>query len=292
MNGRRQTSFERAVRRHKVLSAVVVLVSLLGVVLFLVVRSFLASGGKTHELSLDEIIGRYNASTSVSPSTSTSTSVASSTGTPSTPATSAPVPSVLPAPGVYVYATTGSDSIDVVGGVHHDYPGTTTITVTPRECGVVERWDVVAERWEERQHCVVGAGVAEPGRVNYDEFFNIGQKQTCVCTGDARPLEGAAGTTWTRTCHMDNRDDIYTGTVVGVEQLTVGETTVPALHVRVTVDNGRRSDSQTSDSWYRLGTDLLLAQSTSNRTTNDTTFGVVHYTEDYELHLTSLVPLG
>ena len=91
---------------------------------------------------------------------------------------------------------------------------------------------------------------------------------------------------------MGDHDDVHTGTVVGVEQLTVGGTAVPALHVRVTIDNGRRSDSQTSESWYRLGSDLLLAQSTSNRTTNDTTFGVVHYTERYEIHLTSLAPLG
>ncbi|MGD9700948.1 MAG: hypothetical protein AB7Q42_03245 [Acidimicrobiia bacterium] len=297
-------------KRHPVLTVVAVVAAVLGVVGFLVVRSFLAGGGETSEIPLDEIIRRYEASTSVPTSTSASSLTATSEPTTTTATTAAAniaplsaasstlvsppddTVAALPAPGVYVYATSGGDSIDAVGGVQHDYPATTTITVTPADCGVLQRWDVVAERWEEWRRCAVEGGVAEPGRATYDEFFDIGQTDRYECTGDARPLDAAPGTTWVRTCRQGDEDDVHTGTVVGVEQVDVGGTPVPALHVRTTIDNGVESDRQITESWYQLGSDLLLARSASNRTTNETAFGVVHYVEEYEIRLTALDPLG
>lgn len=307
-------------RRHPVLMALGATVLVLAVVGFFVVRAIRAGGGDTREIPLSEVVRRYQASTSTTVPTSASVSTsatsttsttstasiastASTTGVTSTPIETSAAPStstststvdtaaVMPEPGVYLYATTGTDSIDVLGGVHHDYPETTTITVTATDCGALQRWDVVAERWEEWQRCVAGSGVVEPGRVNYDEFFDVGEKHTYVCEGDPRPLDAAAGTTWTRTCRKGDHQDSYTGTVIGVEPVSIGGSEVQALHVRVEIDNGRASDHQSTDAWYQLGTDLLLVRSTSNHTTNDTTYGLVHYDEKYELRLTSLEPL-
>ena len=39
------------------------------------------------------------------------------------------------------------------------------------------------------------------------------------------------------------------------------------------------------------GTDLIIAQTAASATTNPTQVGPVHYTENYEIHLDSLVPL-
>jgi hypothetical protein len=267
---------------------------------FGVVRHYLAGGGRTSEIPLDEIVRRYQASTSISgartslpPTTATTQAAIGPLSASSTTATSiADSPSVLPEPGVYVYVTIGHDSIDAATGAQHDYPSTTTITVTPSGCGVSQRWDVAAERWQSWQRCAVEAGVAEMGRVNHDEFFNIGQTDAYECTGDPRPLEAPPGTTWTHQCREGSHIDVHTGTVIGVEDITLGDSTVHTLHVQVSVDNGRESDRQTTDSWYKLGTDLLLVQSASNHTTNDTNFGVVHYTEEYEIRLTSLRPIG
>lgn len=284
--------------RHRVLKVAGLIALLLGAVGLLVVRSLRAGGGDTSEIPVEEVTRRYEAVTSIPTSLSVSSPIVSSPIVTSTtmadrPATSADgAVTVLPEPGVYVYATTGSDSIDALGGVHHDYPETTTITVTPSDCGVVQRWDVVAERSEQWRRCAIGGGVAEVGRVNYDEFFDIGQTDTYECSGDARPLDATAGTRWARTCRTGDRTDVRTGTVVGVEQVSVGGRSVRALHVQIMIDNGQEFDRQTTDSWFQLGSDLLLVQSASNRTTNRTAFGVIHYAEEYEIRLTSFDPLG
>ncbi len=198
----------------------------------------------------------------------------------------------FPPPGVYVYATTGRDSIDALNGAHHDYPTTTTITVTPTACGVQQRWDVLEQRWEEWQRCADGTGVSEPQRTNYDEFFGQSQTDTWMCSGDARPLAAAAGTTWTRTCTSGAATDNYVGVVVGTEPQEVGPSTVDTLHVRITITDDTSSDSQVIDTWYSTGSDLVIAQTSSVATSNSSPVGTVHYTERYEIHLTSLTPLS
>lgn len=294
-------------RRHRILVSGALVLGVLGGVAFVVVRTFLAGGGETSEIPLDEIVRRYEASTPPSPSPSPttplssisvpapavrSTTAAPLTGVSSAPRTAVAEPgSVLPAPGVYVYTTTGGDSVDALDGVSHDYPASTTITVTLADCGVLQRWDVAAERWEAWQRCLTDGGLAETRRTTYDEFFGIGQTDTYECVGEARPVDASSAMSWSRTCRQGEREDVYAGTVVGIEQLDVGAMTVQVLHVRVTIDNGREADRQVIDSWYLLGSDLLLAQSASNRTTNDTAFGEIHYVEEYEIRLTSLDPV-
>ncbi len=206
--------------------------------------------------------------------------------------TSSPAPAVpLVEPGVYVYATTGGDEIDALGGAHHDYPSTTTITVTPTACGVLQRWDILVERWQEWQRCSDGRGVSEGGRTNSDEFFDRAQTDTYLCTGEARPRNAPAGATWTTTCTQGDRSDVYNGMVVGTETLTVGDSSVETMHVRVTITTDRPTDSQVTDTWYLAGGDLVIAQTAANSTSNDTIVGVVGYTEHYEIHLTSLTPI-
>jgi hypothetical protein len=286
-------------RRRSILTIAALVVAALAGVAFVVMHTFLTGGGETSEIPLDEIVRRYEASTPPPPSAPAPTPALRSTrAAPLTTASTAPRTtvekpvSVLPAPGVYVYTTIGGDSVDALGGVSHDYPASTTITVTPADCGVLQRWDVVAERWEAWQRCLADGGVAETRRTTYDEFFDIGQTDTYECFGETRPVDASSAMSWSRTCRQGEREDVYAGTVVGVEQLEVGVMTVQALHVRVTIDNGREADRQVTDSWYQLGSDLVLAQSASNRTTNDTAFGEIHYVEEYEIRLTSFDPVS
>ncbi|HEY4331043.1 MAG TPA: hypothetical protein VGM78_00675, partial [Ilumatobacteraceae bacterium] len=129
---------------------------------------------KTTPLSVDQVTRRFEESTSTTTSATTSplattvpTTVPASTAatTPATVAGSTTTtittmttpPARLPALGVYVYTTTGRDSVDALTGDHHNYPAQTTITVTAFGCGVKQRWDVAKERWEEWQRC------ADPG---------------------------------------------------------------------------------------------------------------------------------
>jgi hypothetical protein len=258
-----------------------------GVVAFLALRPYLFARGTTTELSVGSVVQRYQQSQA---SVSDGRADARSTSAPNS-VVQAPQ-AVLPAPGVYVYSTTGRDSVDALTGDHHDYPATTTITVTPSTCGVQERWDVVVERWVEWTRCVRGDGVVGVRKTNYDRFFGTGQTDAYQCHGDARPLQAPAATTWTLVCDESNGDvETYRGTVVGVQDLRIGEASVAALHVRIVLDDGDRRDSQVMESWFRLGTDLLLKETAHNATVNSSPIGNVNYREDYTIQLTSLEPL-
>jgi hypothetical protein len=201
---------------------------------------------------------------------------------------------VLPEPGVYLYATTGGDRIDALGGDHHDYPATTTITVSAEGCGVLQRWDALEERWEAWQRCVSAGGdtVDQPARTNYDEFFAMGVREEYACIGDGRPLEGAAGAVWTQVCTDDDgRAHTYTGTVIGAEPRRVGDAPVETTHVRVVVTDDDGRNRQVIDTWYLAGTDLVVAQSSTDHSVNPSPVGDVDYDEQYSIELTSLTPV-
>ena len=241
-------------------------------------RLHVFAGNDSTALPAGEAQQRYDDSTS---------STSSSAGPGTTPTTTV---GRLPAPGVYLYATTGRDSVDALNGAHHDYPATTTITVTPTPCGVQQRWDILEQRWQEWQHCTEGPGVSETGRTNYDEFFGQSQTDTWLCSGAPRPLEAAGGTTWSTTCTSGSTTNTYDGLVVGTEKQPVGTSSIDTFHVRVTITDDKPSDSQIIDTWYVPSTDLVVAQTSTVATTNDAQVGTVHYAETYEIHLTSLTP--
>lgn len=112
-----------------------------------------------------------------------------------------------------------------------------------------------------------------------------------MCTGEARPVDGVAGATWTTLCAEGASTDSHNGVVVGSEVLTVGTTSVTTTHVRVSIADGTATDTQVTDTWYQAGTDLVIAQSGVAATSNQSSVGVVHYAEHYEIHLTALDPL-
>jgi hypothetical protein len=268
------------VRRHRVAISVTALILVIGAISFVALRPYLFARGRTTELSVGEVVSRYQQSQG-----SAATAPASST-------TDDARAAVLPAPGVYVYATTGRDSVDALTGDHHEYPATTTITVTPSACGVLVRWDVVAERWVEWTRCVRGDGVVGVSKRNFDRFFGTAHTDDYRCAGDPRPIDAPAGTTWTLDCKESNGDfEDNHGTVVGLDHVDVRGTSVTALHVRVVIDDGDVHDAQVMDSWYCLGTDLLLKETAHNATANPSPIGSVNYREDYSIQLTSLEPL-
>lgn len=284
-----------------------------------VVRHYhLLQRGRTTALSVDDVRRRYeqlattapsnvtgpstvtgrSMATSSSAATSTTEVAVSTTDVARTSTTAAssvlagpPIHALLPRPGVYVYATTGGDRVDALGGDHHNYPATTTLTVMASDCGVQERWDVARQRWEEWHRCVDGDAVRTTALTTYDEFFGQGQTDAYACTGDARPLSAQAGATWTVNCVEGIATDVHHGVVLGNEPMLVGSVIVSTEHVQITIENGQRTDSQVTDSWFLVGTDFLVAQKGTNRTTNPSPVGAVTYHEDYELHLTALEPL-
>lgn len=200
----------------------------------------------------------------------------------------------VPDEGVYVYATEGGEEVDVFGGTRHDYPEETTITVRHDDCGLLERWDAIEERWSERLTCPTEAGEELRWTKSYHEFYRQGDVRELVCEPGtlARPATNEAGTTWTGRCTSDNTETTITGRIVGEETLSVAGEPVRTLHVRIDAEvTGSQNGHSRADVWGDFETGLVVREvsSTSTRGT-EPVIGEVHYQESYELELTSLHP--
>jgi hypothetical protein len=241
----------------------------------------LREGGVTTAVPPSEALSRYRNGSS----TSVATSVAPSS-TIGAPAATA----VLPAPGVYSYTTTGSDSVDALGGASHSYPATTTLTVRPAGCGVAERWVAAEERWDETVACSSGAGVLVSHFTGFHRFFGGDSTDDYTCSGGPRPVDAPAGTTWTTICRATDETATYHGSVTGREELTVAGHPVATLHVSTTIDDGDPSDHQVIDTWYQLDTDLVVRRIADIATSSSSPVGLVHYRESYQIDLQALAP--
>ena len=199
---------------------------------------------------------------------------------------------VLPAPGVYVYRTTGSDGVDALGGAEHTYPTSTTMTVHVDGCGATTRWDVAVERWDETTSCVTDGGIARSSFVAYHQFFGTGNTDRERCTGDPRPIGAADGTAWAFDCVEGDSVTAWSGTVLGADSVTVGDARVAADHVVLVARGENEGDNDMRiETWFLAGTDLIVREVGWRRTTDPSPIGDVHYREDYEIVLTALEPL-
>lgn len=268
----------------------------------------LERGGRVTPIGVDEAVERYRdeaaatdaTAATTAPATTTPATTAPATTAPTAPATTTPVTrapvasATLPAPGVYVYVTSGFDAVDVLTGARHDYPEATTLTVTASGCGVRLRWDVAVERWDTRDWCLEGAGMRETAMVSYHEFFGVGGRHDYVCTGDARPLDADPGTTWSWTCVMGDTDTTaFEGVVVERTTLDVAGEPVAVSHVSVTAEvTGESSGQHAIEGWYRTTDGLPVLEVGSISTVQPTPLGDTNFTEEYSIALSSSVPIG
>ncbi len=254
----------------------------------------------TTAISIDDVLREYRRSTQPppptppSPSTPPSSSAAPTTTAvaPSPTTATTPAPPVQPAAGVYRYTTTGGDAVDALGGASHQYPATSTITVTVDGCATTQRWTAAEERWDELTTCAGDGGVQLQRFASLHRFFGADDNEATTCDGQPRPLGAAAGTTWATRCVDGDEAATWTGTVVGAETAVVGGESVAVEHVVVTIDDGDARDSQRTETWYLAGTDIVVRRISDIATTEGSPVGDVHYTEHYEIALDSLSPLG
>jgi hypothetical protein len=267
-------------------AAVLLLVAVGGLVAWLKLRN----GGRTTTVSAEDAVNQYRAAAA---STTLSPTLPSTTASPTTVPTSVAPPAQLPAPGVYTYTTTGSDGVDALGGARHQYPITTTLTVTASSCGVTERWVAAVERWDETSVCLSpdGTGVSMVHFTGFHRFFGGDNTDDYACSGDPRPVgASAAGATWTTTCTGAEETVVHHGTVIGVEGVDVGGATERTVHVTDVEDDGDATDHQVIDTWYQEGTDLVVRRTSRIATSSSSPVGVVHYGEAYQIGLQSLTP--
>ena len=194
--------------------------------------------------------------------------------------------------GVYVYDTDGFERTDALGGATHQYPQTSTITVTADPCGVRLRWDVLKGRETVWRICIRSGRWTQTVRDERHTFFGIGDQTTYRCVDTLfRPAGDEPGSTFRVGCTTGEATERGRGLVVGREECMVGGAAVECAHVRTTTAfAGGTTGQATFDFWLSRSTGLPVAVSMRSRTTSGSLIGDVHYEEDVSLRLTSLVP--
>lgn len=210
-------------------------------------------------------------------------------------ATSVPLPAGVPVPasGVYVYETSGSESVDIFLGQTHDYPEVTTIAIRPGGCGLTLAWEALDERSTIWELCPGADGWTVARYTEYHRFFGTGEETDYRCAPGSVWLPGTAeaGTTWTRRCETEITDEIGAARVVGAETVSIGDAEVETVHVSLALEWTRRTRGRgTFDAWLRVPDGLPVRLAWDNDNVSESIAGEVHYTERAELSLASLEP--
>ena len=197
-----------------------------------------------------------------------------------------------PAEGVYVYATKGGEEVDVLGGSSHTYPPETTVTIRHAGCGLIERWDALDERWDERETCATPDGDSLKRFTSFHEFFRHADERTYTCDFLAHPRAAKPGDTWKGRCVSGESVVNQVGRAIGFETIVVGGVRVTALHVRVDVKlTGEQEGSGVREVWGDRETGLsVLERATTTSHSMQPVFGRTRYHETLEIRLTSLEP--
>jgi hypothetical protein len=199
----------------------------------------------------------------------------------------------LPPAGVYVYATDGQDSIDLLGGSTHTYPAETTLTITHTACGIRQRWQPLEERWDDEEVCASDAGRERRTLDAHHEFFGITDDQAFRCEAGylLLPADPEPGATWPTNCRSGDTVLTGTGEVVGVETREIDGVEVETVHVRVEEESsGANVGPSRDDYWLRTVDGLLIERVSTVATRSDSTVGAAAYSERFTLRLTSLTP--
>ncbi len=232
---------------------------------------------------------RFRSQTTIAVITSDATS-------PTPTATDAPVAApVTPPIGVYRYTTTGTESIDALGGATHAYPAETTLTVTPDGCGVLMRWDLLKERREEWRLCATTDGVEfETSGLQFHEFFGHVESEPLSCDHPVlvAPADRSPRPPVAPTCTLIGAPWLPTWLVVGADTRTVDGQTVPVMHVHMTITNDSKYFEHTTIDWWVDAHGLPVEMTaTKSSLTDSGLVGDVHYNETYHAVLESLTPL-
>jgi hypothetical protein len=251
------------------------------IVIVVVVRKTLFRD-RARTVSTSQALNRFR-------SESASTTVAPTTVAPST--TVLPL-RTLPPVGVYRYATTGEESVDVLGGATHHYPNETTITVTSDGCGVLFRWDALQERRDEWRLCATEQGLVQGDGLQYHEFFAQPDPEAVVCPTPPVMLPAivVAGPPTEVDCTLEGDPWVVQWQVIGREARTVAGAATDTVHVRQSVNDATDMGEQSTVDWYLDDHGLPIYVTETKRSKSSSPIGAVLYQENYTLTLESLVP--
>ena len=292
-------SVEPARRRHLTIGAAIL------IPVAAIAAAVLIPRDDTHQVDLDEVVGRFRASTVPSTSDTVPATGAATTTTAAerdddtstlapTTAVAQPAAPALVEPGVYVYRTVGFEHIDALSGVTHDYPAETQITVTADGCGVLLRWDALEERREEWRLCSTPAGIElQPRALQYHEFFGQQTPEDVVCDVPVLlvPVSAMPSEPVAQTCTLDTDPWLPTWEVLEAGALTIDGVTLDVRHVRMEIDDHDHFFEQYVADWQLAPSGLPVELVIEKHSRSPSAVGDVVYDEEIHLELISVDPL-
>jgi hypothetical protein len=199
----------------------------------------------------------------------------------------------LQAAGTYSYATRGHETLTAIVPSRHDYPPTSTVTVTKRGCGFTERWVPRPERSSEWRFCVRKDRWRLALLLDDHEFFGQLVRQRFACRGPfvPRPTVVPVGFRWTDRCRGAGSRVTVGYRAVREQALRIGGKRVETVlvHARARL-RGRIDGLNTYDSWLSRTNGLVVRREVTSDTAVKTPFGKVTDGERYLLRLKSLRP--
>jgi hypothetical protein len=196
--------------------------------------------------------------------------------------------------GLYLYATVGRESLDVLKGAAHVYPVTTTISLTRVACGVKLQWQALEDRVTTWVLCRDGRRIALRRADEEHTFFGVTDHTNYICAaGAAWPTGEPPGARRAFTCRSAHDREQGVALMLGKARLTAGGVRVNTLHVRTIAQvSGRDHGTETVDWWLDPRTALPVRMDISSRTSRPVVLiGTAHYREAAVLRLSSLEPL-
>lgn len=203
---------------------------------------------------------------------------------PAEPAT-AGVP--LPKPGVYPVALRGGEQLDLATGAERTYPDEGFVTVTPVECGVDIRTDMVVERWQSLEFCETGSGIELGTERIFHSFFGLDDLAVRSCT--ASPVSVDA-TSW--RCESDTSVAGRAVTTERVVRVVAGEEREVIVFTAELVEGDHPDNVELIELWVDVATGMTVQERRTYDFVLDTPLGAAGYTEEYEWWVTSLGPIG
>lgn len=195
-----------------------------------------------------------------------------------------------PEPGVYRYATSGSEVSHVLGTRRHGYPPLTTMTVSATPAGCLQiRWDVLATRWDGVLACRRPDGSWRlVSQSEEHEFAGHVDRRTYRCTSASTylPADLRPGATWSSRCAIPGTTTADSGIVLGPRTLVLdGHPTRTLLLRTTTAVTGDTAGAGTSFTWVLPGTGLVVRRTFANASATGTVVGSVRYEERATLAL-------
>lgn len=199
----------------------------------------------------------------------------------------------LPPEGVYIYDTTGRESLEGPLSETHTYPSESAITVTHTTCGFSWRWDVFERRSDVSNWCWTDAGIIETDTSTDHIFFKVHDKRAFECTPPAIVMPSKIPASNLPGAVCEGGDTVNTKSVeyLGTEELTVGGEKVETVVMKNVDVAGNKSTGQSAVTmWLRRSDGLVVKMRREADIGNDSIVGKISYVEDITLVLKSLSP--